>query len=190
MVLINKPKLAATIQYGNNKMKTIIIDNKIQLVEDSTRINVTVICPKSNIQKMLDETNARLISKSEIKLSYNHHAGITYKVVINVIFSRIEKYLKIVDVYGAENIKSYKELIEINRIGFGQSYALMHCCKNEITGIYAFGDCSYYIKESHSTYYYYKNGQKPIILNDNQRTNFGQKRYVQNNGKWASNRKF
>ena len=170
-------------------MKTIIIDNKIQLIEDSTRINVTAICPQKNIQKMLDETKASFISKKEIELSYNHHAGIVYKVEISVIFSRIEKYLKVVDIHEAENVKSYIDLINVNRIGFGFGYNISHCYKNEITGLYLFGDCSCYASKSNVTYYYYKNSNRPLNLGS-RITNNGQKRYVQNNGKWASNRKF
>ena len=171
-------------------MKTIIIDNKIQLIENSTRINVTVICPKHNVQKMLDETGARFVSKKEIELSYNHRAGVVYEVVINVLFHKVEKFLKVVDIHEAENVKSYIDIISVNRLGgFGFGYSISHCYKNEITSLYAFGDCSNYSFPSVNTHYFPAKG-KMILLNNNSRTDFGKKRYVQNNGKWYSNRKF
>jgi len=167
-------------------MKTIIIDKKIKLVEDWTIVEVTVICPEKNIQTMLSETGAKLVSKEKTVLPYNHHAGIIYEVEISAMFSKVEKHLKTVSIYEAENIESYIDLININL----RSYKSTHCYKNEITGIYEFGNCYNYEPSICATPYYYKNRAKPIWLNNTMRTNFGHKRYVKNNEKWASNRKF
>ena len=170
-------------------MKTIIIDNKISLIEDYTRLNVTVICPRKNIQKMLNSTAAKFISKKEITLDFHHRAGQVFEVVINVKFSNIEKYLKTSSIWEAENKSQYLEFIEINKIGFSYSYNLMNSYTNKVTGIYAFGNCANYTEPNYCTEYYYSNG-KMILLPNTERTNFGKKRYVKNGFKWASNRKF
>lgn len=173
-------------------MEAIIIDNKIQLIEDSTHFEINVICPRKNIQKMLDITKGKLLSKTKIELSFHHRAGETYEVKIIAKYRNVKQYLKPFSIYVADNKTQYLELISVNSLANKQSfaYSLTNCCSNQITGLYAFGDCSNYEQPNYNTLYYYADGSKSISLANNQRTNFGKKRYIKNNGKWASNRKF
>jgi len=170
-------------------MKTIIIENKVKLINYFTYLTVDVICPRRNIQNMLDITKAIFISKKEITVNYNHCAGQLFKVVIKVKFSNIEKHLKSGSVCSADNKNVYLEMIDINRGGgmfFGTD---LNCYENKITGIYEFGNCANYTVPNYATYYTSMSG-RTIQLNNTERTDFGKKRYVKNAGTWYSNKKF
>jgi hypothetical protein len=170
-------------------MKTIIIDNKIQLIKDYTYLNIVVICPKRNIQKMLETTKSKFIFKEKIGLDYNHHAGDIYRVLVYVKFTNIVDFLPKTHIQKADNFKDYLDLININTNNIWLNYDLSHCYENIITGIYTFGSCSVYPNFKINDFYFDKNGKK-ITLNKSDKTNFGKKRYVKNNNKWYSNKKY
>lgn len=165
-------------------MKTILINNRIQLINDSTYLTVSVICPQKNIQKMLNVTNARFISKKETQVQYNHNAGQLFEVEIKVQFSKIEKHLRTNSYYNAENQQAYVEMIAVN----GRVYNL-DCLENKVTGIYEFGNCASFSQLHYASYYTSKSG-RTIELNNNERTDFGKKRYINNAGTWYSNKKY
>jgi len=138
---------------------------------------------------MLAQTDARFISKKEIAVNYNHRAGQLFEVTIKVQFSKIEKHLKTASISSAENMSTYLDMISVNKLGVTYAYTDTNVLENKITGIYEFGDCADYSQADYSSVYYSKVGKK-IKLNKTLRTNFGKKRYVQNNGIWFSNRMF
>lgn len=175
-------------------MKTILINNKIQLIANSTILEVKVICPKRNIQKMLEATNGKFISKKEIRLNFNNHAGQVFEVVIKTRFENVEKFLKYGNIYdfrNAENFESYTELLKINSFSFG-GYAneVGKCFENVIVSIYAFGDCSRLSGNGNSYTRYYRTDGHSILRCDNAFTNNGEKRYIRTGKGLLSNRKF
>lgn len=175
-------------------MKTIFLNNKIQLIENFTNIQVVVICPKRNIQNMLKATKGKLISKKETRLNFNNHAGQVFEVTILARFENVEKYLKKQDLYNynnAENYAAYMDLISVNSFGFG-GFAMVTklCYENVIVGLYAFGDCSR-LSGNGNTYtrYYNANGHS-ILRCDNDFTNGGVKRYIKTGKGWLSNKNY
>ena len=170
-------------------MKTIIIENKVKLINELTLLTVDVICPRKNIQKMLDQTKAKFISKKEITVNYNHRAGQLFKVVIRVEFSNIEKHLIAGSVFSAKNKDVYIDMLDINMVGNRLFGSDLNCYENKITGIYEFGNCANYTEPNCATYYTSISGRK-IQLNNTEKTDFGKKRYVKNAGTWYSNKKF
>lgn len=173
-------------------MEAIFIKNKIQLIENFTSIEVKVICPRKNIQTMLDTTKGHFISKKEIILPYNHNAGQVFEVIIRAKFENLKRYLKKDNFYNfkAENEREYKDLIKINEAkSGGYFYQTTQIYAAEIRGLYSFGDCSTWNNSRLTTFYWYANGRR-IELNNTERTNYGNKRYVQNAGKWLSNKKY
>jgi|SRR5690554_771723 len=173
-------------------MKTIVINNRIHLIEDFTQIEVKVICPLKNIQKMLDETRSKLISKKEINLNYNHHAGKVFEIMVFARFGDVKKYLKNQTIHNYRNVSNYNayiDLININKIGFGFAHQTVLCFENIITGLYAFGDCSRLVSSNSYTYYYGKNGYSKLRANT-EFTENGNKRYIKTGKGWLSNRMF
>lgn len=175
-------------------MKTIFLNNKIQLIEDFTNIEVKVICPKRNIQKMLEATKGRFISKKEIRLNFNNHAGQTFEVIIKARFENVKQFLKVQDIYNyrnAENFDSYIEMININSFGFG-GFAMQtrDCFENIIISLYAFGDCSRLSGNGNSYTRYFKKNGHSILRCDNDFTNTGKKRYIKTGKGWLSNKKY
>ena len=175
-------------------METIFINNKIQLIEKFTRIEVKVICPKNNIQKMLETTGAKFLSKKEIHLGFNHNAGQVFEITILVRFENVEKYLKCQDVYNyrnAENFDFYIEMININSFSFGSfTMQTKKCFENIIVGLYAFGDCSRLSGNGNSYTRYFRKDGHSILRCDNDFTNNGKKRYIKTGKGWFSNKKF
>jgi hypothetical protein len=163
-------------------MEAIIIDNKIYLVTKFDVLDIRIDVPKKNIQNMLDATKAILISKELTTLSYNHHAGTIYRCRIKVVFDNIRKYLTTGNAFSASNFSSYSELFHC-KYGTHEKVNLLR----DDTGLYTFGNCSGLPPQTPTTYYYYASGRQ-IMLNDNERTNFGTKRYLKNNNRWVSNR--
>jgi hypothetical protein len=175
-------------------MKTIVINNKIKLVEDFTTIEVKVICPKANIQKMLETTKGKFISKNEINLNFNHNAGQVFEVTIKANFKNVEKFLRYQDVYNyrdVENFDSYIEMITINQYGFG-GYAVSTklCYENIVVALYAFGDCSRLSGNRNSYTRYYRKDGHSILRCNNDFTNFGEKRYIKTGKGWLSNKAY
>lgn len=170
-------------------MKTIFINNKIQLIENYTYIEVKVICPKSNIQKMLDATKSKFISKTEISLNYNHLAGQVFEVVIKARFENVEQFLKkqsIANYYrSAENYNAYIDMVSIN--GFFHSNT---CFETEIVSLYAFGDCSRLTGNGNTYTRYFRKDGHSILRCDNDFTENGNKRYIKTNKGWLTNRAF
>ena len=166
-------------------MKTLKIENKLNLVNDNTWILVKVICPKINIQKMLESTEGRFISKKEIALNYNHHAGTVFEVTIKARFSKVECYLKSDSIYGSDNYEAYSQMTSIN------GYMLGNCLTNQITSLYAFGDCSELVnwKELAYTKYFRIDGYS-ILRQNTDFTEKGNKRYIKTNKCWMSNKKY
>ena len=88
---------------GTNKMKALIIDNKIYFVNDYDFVKMSLIVPALNLEKMRLATKCRIISKEEVNVTFNHNAGRLFKVTIDVRFINIVTYLKTGDVYSCEN---------------------------------------------------------------------------------------
>lgn len=175
-------------------MKTILINNKIQLIEKFTRIEVKVICPKKNIQKMLEKTGAKFLSKKEISLEFNHNAGQVFEITILVRFENVEKYLKCQDVYNyrnAENFDSYIEMININSFYCG-GFAMQtkNCYENIVVGLYAFGDCSRLSGNGNSYTRYFRKDGHSILRCDTDFTSNGEKRYIKTGKGWLSNKAY
>lgn len=175
-------------------MEAIFINKKIHLIEDLTVITVNVICPRRNIQNMLKTTKSKFISKKEIRLNFNHHAGQTFEVQILARFSNVKKFLKIQDVHNYSkslNYDAYIDLISINGIGFGGFAAVTNkCFENIIVGLYSFGDCSRLVGNGNSyTSYFRINGHSVLRCNNDFTTN-GRKRYIKTAKGWMSNRGF
>lgn len=169
-------------------MRPIIIDNSIKLKNENEYIEVNIRVPERNIQKMLNATEGKLISKIPMEVTFNHNAGNLYlcrvRTKLKTVVNRLKRGSLFDEVLGK---KEFLALID-NR-SFGLPYEISNPLSNEITGIYEFGDCSHYKTRQTTTYYYYKNG-RVIELNNNSRTNNGKKKYVRNNNQWVSNRKF
>ena len=172
-------------------MKAVIIDNKIRLVKESDLLNVNIICPARNIQKMINETGCRIISKTDAFLNYKNNAGKVFELNIQVKFSNIEKYLKVETIWNCENKASYIEMLGVKSVG-NIPYHDSNLPSNFVNSLYAFGNCSYLGVPSFCTEYYpLTNGKvKVIYLNDTQHTDFGKKRYMKNAGTWYSNKKY
>ena len=175
-------------------MKTILINNKIQLILNSTIIEVKVICPKRNIQKMLEATKGKLISKKEIRLNFNNHAGIVFEVVIKARFENVEKFLKCGNIYdfrNAENFESYTDLLNVNRFQFGgYMNEATKCFENIIITLYAFGDCSRLSGNGNTYTRYYRTDGHSILRCNNDFTNNGEKRYIKTGKGWLSNKAY
>ena len=163
----------------------ILIENEIKLISDNDYLNITIILPTPNIQKMLETIKGRLISKKIIILDYNHNAGETMEVKVEVLFENAKKYLTFDTLFNADNRKDFLSLLHTD---FKSSYNIVNCITNKIKSLYAFGQVTR-IFSCPTTIYYYKNG-KSIYLNDNPRTNLGKKRYLKNAGKWVSNKAY
>ena len=173
-----------------SNMKTVIIENRLHLVAPNTFIKISINVPRLNIQKMLTQTGARLLSKNTVALNYNHNAGIVYRCEISVRFANIEKYLNSAHYSEAENAKQYHEFIKINQFHpGGMAYNVAHCLTIK-TGLYAFGECyTHFNGNPSTTTYYFKTGRIRSIR-DSVFTEFGKKRYIKHMGRLASNRKF
>ena len=174
-------------------METIFINNKIQLIENSTTFEVKVICPKRNIQKMIVATKGRFISKKELRLNFNHNAGQIFEVIIKVRFEDVKQFLKKEDIYNfrnADNFDSYIEMIKINSFGFGFAMQTKMCFKNVITSLYAFGDCSRLSGNGNTYTRYYRADGHSILRCNTDFTNNGEKRYIRTGKGLLSNRKY
>ena len=175
-------------------MKTILINNKIQLIANSTTLEVKVICPKRNIQKMLEVTKGKLIYKKETVLNYRNNAGKVFEVTIKARFENVEKFLKCEDVFNyrnAENFDSYVEMIGVNRYSFGSfSHETKKCYESVITGLYAFGDCSRLSRNGNTYTRYFRKDGHSILRCDTDFTNKGEKRYIRTGKGLLSNKKY
>lgn len=163
-------------------MIPIIINNSIRLKSEFDVIPVVAIVPEKNIQNMLDATNAILVSKIPITVSYNHLAGKLYECVIKVQIKKVMPYLSTGDVHSVEGREAYLSLTD------SRSLAVMKPLENRIRGLYTFGNCMTYTFPPTTTYHY-KTG-KQIQLNNNEYNDYGNRRYVKNGKKWASNKKY
>lgn len=167
-------------------MIPIIIDNSIKLKDERyDYIEVDVRVPEQNIQKMLEVTEGKLLSKTTVSVSFNHYAGQLFKCRIRASLKKVKTRLKRGSLY--DNVEGKKEFLSLIDGKFGLGYELSNPLSNEITGLYEFGDCRRYTPLQTTTSYLYKNG-RAINLNNNSRTNNGKKRYVKNNGQWVSNK--
>lgn len=168
-------------------MLPIIIDNEIKLVDEKFgEIEVEIRVPAKNIQNMLEETDGLLLEKNQVSVDFNHYAGQLYSCRVLAPTSKIKDKLKRQSLFDSVKGKDeFLSLVDSDILG----HSVTNPLSNTINGLYAFGDCRDMSIHEYTTEYYYKNGRK-IRLNDNNRTDNGTKRYVKNNGQWVSNRKF
>jgi hypothetical protein len=119
-------------------MKAVILNNKIQIVNNYTFVKITIQIPFGNIQKMKVVTNATIYNVKEVKLNFNHNAGKIAIVEIGCQFCKIEKYLtQTSDIFGCENLEEYKKLIGGNNVGMSYNESNLTCDK---LSLYIFGD--------------------------------------------------
>jgi len=142
-------------------MKTVIIDNKIRIVENSSRIVLSITVPRLNLQKMKEALNCEIIEKKLIKLNFKHNAGEVFSVKISVLFSKIEKYLREGNIFNCENKDQYLSLFsESDRNNYSTRIMLI-----DIVALYAFGQFFLNNSLNNNTIYYNKKGNK-ISLNN------------------------
>jgi len=166
-------------------MEAIILNNRIQLISyESKQIEISLLVPALNLEKMKQSTNCSILSKVEKKVDFNHHAGKLYFVTIRVKFSDIKKYLQRENIYTVENKNEYLSLLNISAF-----YTTYHECNllADKVALYAFGDCRKFPQSNFNTIYKNKAGHK-ISLVQTEQNNFGQKRYINFKGQWYSNR--
>jgi len=169
-------------------MTPIIIDNTVRLKDDKFDwIEVNVRVPEKNIQNMLDLTGGQLLSKKPISVTFNHYAGQLYLCRVRCPLKKVKNRLKRGSLF--DEVGNKKEFLSLFDDKHFLGYFTTNPLSNEITGLYEFGNCRNYRQNQQTTVYFYKNG-RAIELNNNERTKNGKKRYVRNNNKWASNRKF
>lgn len=170
------------------KMEAIIVNNRINLVNDYAQIKVTLRVPALNLQKMKTLLNCSIISKQEIELTYNHNAGRIYSVVIRVKFAALKQYMQRDSCHECENKTEYLNLLNISSL-FYASYHESNLL-GEKTALYAFGKC-YQFKngKEFNSVYTNKNGHKISLVHIEQ-NELGKKRYINFKGQWYSNRKF
>lgn len=119
-------------------MKAVILNNKIQIVNNYTFVKITIQIPFGNIQKMKVVTNATIYNVKEVKLNFNHNAGKIAIVEIGCQFCKIEKYLtQTSDIFGCENLEEYKKLIGGDNGSMYYNESNLTCDK---LPLYAFGE--------------------------------------------------
>lgn len=166
-------------------MEAIILNNRIHLISyESKQIEISLLVPALNLEKMKQLTNCYIVSKVEKKVDFNHYAGKLYFVTIRVKFSDIKKYLQRENIYTVENKSEYLSLL--NSSAF---YTTYHECNllSDKVALYAFGDCRNLTYPNFNTIYKNKAGHK-ISLAHSIQNNFGQKRYIKFKGQWYSNK--
>lgn len=167
-----------------NKMNAIIINNKVTLVDDFSLLKMSIIVPKRNLQRMIELTKCKILSKEPTHVAYNNYAGDLFKVTISVLYKNISQYMNIGDLRKAENAKAYFDLLN-----FQQFYYNLCSLKSDSVNLYAFGDCSRIPYVDNSTIYYSINRTKHSFINRDL-NEFGNKRYINFKGKVYSNRNF
>ena len=167
-------------------MKAIIINKKIQLVQENELIELSLLVPARNLQAMRDQTGCRIISKIPCDATFRHNAGKLYLTKIKVRYSKVAPFLKECNYKVAENADVFASLFYSS-----QNYIYIPC---DSIGLYTFGDCSSFessFKSSHQmNVLYYSSENNRISLYGNILNDFGDKRYIKFKGYWYSNRKF
>ena len=135
-----------------------IFNNKIQLIDDFTYINISLIVPFGNLQKMKDLTGCAILSTKNHFLSFNHYAGNVAKVNIRVKFSKIAHFLEKSYIDG--NNENYHQYIDlIGRHWSDLYYSDCNLISNKIK-LYAFGEPITRPKKSCDNIYIDRTGKK------------------------------
>lgn len=117
----------------------VAIDNQIKLLSDSSRVELNLLVPRGNIQKMKEVTQCIILSKHPEKVNFNHNAGDLYRVKISVKWGNISKYLPHkVSANTCENAEHFMQMTSLKN-----RWELNYIC-NQITDankipLYAFG---------------------------------------------------
>jgi hypothetical protein len=169
-------------------MEAIIVNNRINLVNDYAQIKITLKVPALNLQKMKMLLNCSIISKQEIELPHNHNAGKIYSVVIRVKFATLKQYMMRDNCHGCENKAEYLNLLNISSLSYASYHESNLLC--EKVPLYAFGNC-YQFKngKEFNSVYTNKNGHK-ISLVHTEQNKLGKARYINFKGQWYSNKKY
>lgn len=162
----------------------IVINGELKLRNESDTLIVKIRVPEKNMQNMLNETKGRLLSKVDHEVSFNHNAGKLF--MCEVIIGRLSTIKRHLSKHDGSKVDGMDEFRKLYDTRFAMYSPIL---TNEITGLYLYGDCSSYGRGSNTTFYHYTDG-RVIRLNNNERTDNGNKRYVRNNGKWLSNKAF
>ena len=166
-------------------METILLNNKIKLVNDFTFIDCEILVPSLNIQNLKQLTSCKIISKEAKKVDFNHNAGNLFTVKIRVRFDKIKQYLKHESCHDAINKSEYLNLLD--KSFFYLSYHEQNLLTDKVA-LYAFGKCYTYTDgKKYNVVYRNKLGHK-ISLIKSEQNNFGQKRYINFKGQWYSNK--
>jgi len=73
-------------------LQAVAIDNQIKLLNDYDYVELTILVPRGNIQRMIELTKCIVLSKKSAKVDFNHHAGQLFKTTISVRWGNICKY--------------------------------------------------------------------------------------------------
>ena len=75
-----------------NNLQAVAIDNQIKLLSSSSKIEISLIIPRGNIQRAKELTGFKILSKTPHKATFNHNAGELYMVRVSVQWGKISAY--------------------------------------------------------------------------------------------------
>lgn len=121
------------------KLEAVAIDNQIRLLENSSRVELKLLVPRGNIQKMREATQCRILSKTPEKVNFNHNAGELYRVKISVRWGNISKYFRNgINPNTCINVEAYSQMTGISRHELNWAYAQITDASK--IPLYAFGE--------------------------------------------------